>query len=76
MRFGTATTVLVSSEIQSKAHCCLLDATGTTREKKEQIFTLTEDPWCQNGEQNVGGGPLTFGAAIKTVIFLFFIFFS
>lgn len=36
MPSGTATTVWVSSEIHSKAHCCLLDATGTKKLNKSR----------------------------------------
>lgn len=72
MPFGTASTVLVSSEIHSKAQYCQLDATGTKKQKQKLNFTLKQDPWCQNGEQNGGGGPLTFGAASEIVTVFFF----
>lgn len=75
MPSGTATTVLVSSEIRNKAHYCLLDATGTKKQKQKQNFTLKQDPRCHNDEQNGGGRPFTFGSASEIVLFFFFFFF-
>lgn len=63
-----ATTALVLTEIQSKAHCSLLDATGTKKKQEQKrICTLKQDPRHPNGEQNGGRRVLAFGAAIVTV---------